>query len=76
MSKKIEEMTAQELETRQAEIVKECETAEGDALKELEAEATRICERKKQLAAAEKRKPQIPFAYKSSALPDSRPSFS
>ena len=55
MSKKIEEMTAQELETRQAEIVKECETAEGDALKELEAEATRICERKKQLAAAEKR---------------------
>lgn len=55
MSKKIEEMTAQELETRKAEIVKECETAEGDALKELEAEATRICERKKQLAAAEKR---------------------
>lgn len=55
MSKKIEEMTAQELETRQDEILKECETAEGDALKELEAEATRICERKKQLAAAEKR---------------------
>lgn len=55
MSKKIEEMTMQELETRQAEIVTESETATGDALAELEKEANAIVERKKQLKAAETR---------------------